>query len=90
MAIAAYTIQLVEYERGWGSRVDDTVYFLEKEEAVKWARYYNQKYNSNKDVPDWYMIAVEDVSLVEITVAQETALKKADGKMYWSQLRNIK
>lgn len=51
-----HKVLLWEYERGWGSRLDDTLYFDTKEEAVAYAVQFNAK-NTAKSAPDWYMVA---------------------------------
>jgi hypothetical protein len=52
----AYRVDLIEYERGWGSKVDDTLYFDNEAEAREYVTTFNAK-NTAKEVPDWYMIA---------------------------------
>lgn len=52
-----YRVVITEYERGWGSRVDETLYFDNEAEARAYARDYNLKHNSEPTVPDWYMRA---------------------------------
>lgn len=47
---------LMEYERGWGSRLDETKVFDSREEAMKFAEEFNSD-NTAKTVPDWYMTA---------------------------------
>lgn len=51
-----YRVDLIEYERGWGSKVDETLYFDNEAEAREYAKTFNAK-NTSKEVPDWYMIA---------------------------------
>lgn len=51
-----YRVDLIEYERGWGSKVDDTIYFDNEAEARKYAADFNAR-NYDDEVPDWYMIA---------------------------------
>lgn len=53
----AYQVDIIESERGWGSKVDETIYFDNQDEAVKYAEDYNKKYNTSTEVPDWYMYA---------------------------------
>lgn len=53
----AYRVDIIESERGWGSKIDETLYFDNEEEAKKYVKDYNEKYNSQEEVPDWYMIA---------------------------------
>ena len=51
-----FKVALWEYERGWGSRLDDIVEKDTYEEAVEYIKDFN-KDNNKQDVPDWYMIA---------------------------------
>ena len=51
-----YTVNLLEYERGWGSRLDAVETFDTYEEAKKYKDDFNAK-NTEEVVPDWYMIA---------------------------------
>ncbi len=52
-----FRVSLTEYERGWGQKPWDDVYFDNAEEAKKYAEDYNLKHNTEKTVPDWYVIA---------------------------------
>ena len=51
-----YEVVLIEYERGWGSRIDDRIYFDNIVEAKEYVERFNAR-NTEKIVPDWYMIA---------------------------------
>ena len=51
-----YRVDLIEYERGWGSKVDETLYFDNEAEAREYVAKFNAK-NTETQVPDWYMIA---------------------------------
>lgn len=51
-----YRVDLIEYERGWGSKVDETIYFDNEDEARQYVEKFNSK-NTETKVPDWYMIA---------------------------------
>ena len=53
----AYRVDIIESERGWGQKIDETKYFDNEAEARKYAADYNNKYNTSKEVPDWYMRA---------------------------------
>ena len=53
----AYRVDIIESERGWGQKIDETKYFDNEAEAREWARAYNAKYNTATQVPDWYMRA---------------------------------
>jgi len=50
-------VDIIESEKGWGSRVDETLNFDNYEEAEKYCREYNNKYNPSGPAPDWYMYA---------------------------------
>ncbi len=52
----AHKVILVEYERGWGSKVDEVLYFDNEPEAREYVRDFNSK-NTATEVPDWYMVA---------------------------------
>ena len=52
----AHRVELIEFERGWGSKVEYVLYFDNKDEAEKYCLDFNAK-NTAKEVPDWYMIA---------------------------------
>ena len=51
-----YRVDLIEYERGWGSKIDETIYFDNEAEARQYCKDFNAK-NTATTVPDWYMIA---------------------------------
>lgn len=53
----AFRVDIIESERGWGSKVDETIYFDNEAEARQYAIDYNRKYNNLDYVPDWYMRA---------------------------------
>ncbi len=52
----SYRVDIIEYERGWGSKIDETIYFDNEAEARIYCKDFNAK-NTAKVVPDWYMIA---------------------------------
>lgn len=52
-----YRVDIIESERGWGSKIDETKYFDNEQEARDFVKSYNDKYNPPGSVPDWYMIA---------------------------------
>ena len=54
-----FKVNIWEYERGWGSRIDERKEFDTKEEAEDFIVKYNSK-NTEEVVPDWYMIAKPD------------------------------
>ena len=52
-----FKVEFTEYERGWGQKHWDTEYYDNEAEARQRAIDYNQKYNNEKEVPDWYVMA---------------------------------
>jgi hypothetical protein len=53
----AFRVDIIESERGWGSKIDESIYFDNEAEARQYADDYNRKYNNLDYVPDWYMRA---------------------------------
>jgi hypothetical protein len=52
----AYQVDIVECERGWGQRLEETLYFDTEDEALAYCDNFN-KQNTQKTAPDWYMVA---------------------------------
>ena len=52
----AHRVDIIEFERGWGSKVDEVIYFDNKAEAVKYCEDFNAR-NTARTAPDWYMVA---------------------------------
>jgi hypothetical protein len=51
-------VQIIESERGWGQKIDETLEFDSPEEAERYTREYNTKHNPPLDeAPGWYMYA---------------------------------
>jgi hypothetical protein len=55
--VGDWKVEIIESERGWGSKVDEVLYFTEQAEAATYVKEYNEKYNPPGPVPDWYMVA---------------------------------
>jgi hypothetical protein len=53
----AYRVDMIESERGWGQKLDETLYFDNEAEARQYAKDYNLKHNNKDYVPDWYIRA---------------------------------
>ena len=51
-----HQVVLMEYERGWGSRVDEILYFETQEDAEQYVKNFNSV-NKEETVPNWYMTA---------------------------------
>lgn len=54
-------VYIIESERGWGQRIDETKEFASMAEARRYAASYNAKHNpplkAGESVPEWYMYA---------------------------------
>lgn len=59
-----YRVNLTEYEKGWGSKVFDTVYFKKEENALSYIKEYNSK-NNLKITPNYYTKAEYNVINLE-------------------------
>jgi len=51
-----HRVQLIECERGWGCKVDETIYFETEEIAKLFVLDFNSV-NTDMQAPDWYMTA---------------------------------
>jgi hypothetical protein len=56
-----FKVVIIESEAGWGSKVDDELYFDNEPEAIQYVKDYNDRHNpplkKGESVPSWYMIA---------------------------------
>ena len=59
-----FAVDIIESERGWGSKVDERKYFPSYEDAYKFMVEFNRK-NNLSEVPDWYMYSTEPFAIVE-------------------------
>ena len=82
----AIAVEVIESERGWGSKVDDYMVCLTKEDAEKFTKEFNSK-NTEATAPDWYMRA-DDSKPIDITDKQFKAVQKSENKRMW--LRQLK
>lgn len=62
--IKCWRVDIIESERGWGQRVDETREFPTFEEADAFREKYNSK-NNKPTVPDWYMYATDPQPVFE-------------------------
>ena len=53
-----YKATIMEYERGWGSRVDEVREFDTEQKRDDFIKEFNS-HNTEKVVPDWYMVAMK-------------------------------
>jgi hypothetical protein len=52
----AWKVEIIESERGWGSKIDEIKYFDSEESAKAFCANFN-KDNPPGPAPDWYMQA---------------------------------
>lgn len=70
-----YRVNLTEYEKGWGSKVFDTLYFKKEENALSYIKEYNSK-NNLKMTPDYYTKAEYNVINLEVDYNFEDSSKE--------------
>ena len=52
----AYRVDLVEHDRFLGSKIDETMYFDNEDQARFYVQTFNER-NTATTAPDWYMVA---------------------------------
>jgi hypothetical protein len=52
----AYRVDIIESERGYGQKLEDTLYFDNDLEAKAYCKTFNAS-NTDAFIPDWYMVA---------------------------------
>lgn len=63
-----YKVCTIESERGWGQKCE-YAHFNTAEEAIKYRDYinsFNKPVEKGESVPDWYMYAEKEISVVEV------------------------
>jgi hypothetical protein len=78
----AIKVPVWEYERGWGSKIDDWMVCLTQEDAAKFVEEFNS-INTDTEVPDWYMVADDSPLPQTLTDKEFKALKSADNSRQW-------
>jgi hypothetical protein len=62
MVMSQFVVPMLESEKGWGSKIDGHAGpFDSKIEAETFRDAYNAKWNQEKQVPDWYIVAQDPV-----------------------------
>lgn len=83
-------VPVIESERGWGSKIDDYMLCLSKEDADNFRIKFNAK-NDKTVTPSWYMYADSEYGMQEITDIQFEYLNKSTDKRMWlSSLKSFK
>ena len=52
----AHRVDLVEHDRFLGSKLDESLYFDNEDEARNYVQTFNAR-NTERTAPDWYMVA---------------------------------
>lgn len=78
----ALKVPVWEYERGWGSKIDDFMVCLSKEDATEFVKEFNAE-NKETSVPDWYMVASTEFTPIDLTDSEIKAIKKQKDKRMW-------
>lgn len=83
-------VPVIESEKNWGSKVDDYMLCLSKEDADNFRIKFNAK-NDKPEPPSWYMYADSEYGMQEITDIQFEYLNKStDKRMCLSSLKSFK
>jgi hypothetical protein len=82
----AFKVELIESERGWGSKVDDYMVCLTEDDAQEFKKEFNAK-NNESSVPDWYMYAAS-ITEVELTDVQFNKLNE-EKRIYLTMLKRV-
>lgn len=56
-----FRVDILESERGWGQRIDESIFFNDATAAYTFVEDYNTKHNPPGPTPDWYMVALAPV-----------------------------
>jgi len=83
----AFKVEIIESERGWGSKVDDYMICLSQQDAELFKEEFNS-FNISVTIPEWYM-AASSISTIELNDAQLQKLNEYK-RIYWSQLKKEK
>ena len=83
----AVKIAVWEYEKGWGSKVDDYMVCKTIEDAKAFKKEFNGK-NTEESTPDWYMQVEGDPIPFDITEEQFKVLEEKD-RVWLGTLKQI-
>lgn len=51
-----HKVTVLEFERGWGHKVEEVIYFDTEANAQAYVKDFNS-FNTRGTAPDWYMVA---------------------------------
>jgi hypothetical protein len=66
-----FIVPIMEYEKGWGSKVDDRIYFRDGDKAHEFKNTFNSR-NTEKSVPDIYWVANDPYHIESSKVPEGT------------------
>jgi hypothetical protein len=72
-----WEVEIIESERGWGRKIDETKYFSDHQSATDFWKQYNSK-NDQTIVTNWYMYA-DNPTKKTIYSIQSNATNPLDG-----------
>lgn len=73
MEKVAFLVYMIESEAGYGSKIDEKLYFKSEALALRYVKEYNKKYNNQPTVPSWYILAeYYGCAMVDMTNKQFT------------------
>lgn len=87
MTNLAVKIPVLEYEAGWGNKVDDFMVCTSIEDAQKFKMEFNAK-NKEQKTPDWYMVAQDEPVPVSLNTQQMRYLMQHK-RVWWSCLKKL-
>lgn len=56
VGFSRHEVIITEHEKGWGSKVDEVIYFDTEANAQAYVKDFNS-FNTRGTAPDWYMVA---------------------------------
>lgn len=73
MSNQGFKIPVFEYEKGWGSKLDDWMVCLTEEDCHAFKKEFNSK-NNEPITPDWYMIVQGNPVQLQLNAVEYSAL----------------
>lgn len=87
MTHIAILVPVIESELDWGSKVDDHMVCLSRDDAEKFVSEFNSE-NKEENTPSWYMYAQSSYIPYDITDEQyHRILNNEDNRMWFNLLK---
>jgi hypothetical protein len=84
MVYIAMKIPVIESEKGWGRKIDDYMVCIDSKDCLVYKQDFNAK-NTEKIVPNWYMIVEGEPESIFLTEQQYLYLVE-EKRVWLSQL----